>query len=123
MEEKMLIFLPKVTSEAFDKLDNLIEMYQQAAWLWAEPEIVRQYAIDFIATLTPKKLLDRRYINEDTVSLHPFNMSWLLDDIPKPMEPMLEENKSKRPCKASNPAKPGNLAKRKKPNKDENIHV
>ena len=84
LEEKIRIFLPKGKAEALDRLDNLIELYQQAAW--AEPELVRQSAIDFIVSLTPHDLLDRRYINEDTVDLHPFTMSWLLDT-PTPAAP------------------------------------
>ena len=75
LEDKINIFIPKVKEEALHKIDTLIDLYLLT---WSEPEVVRQSAMDFIVSLTPYDLLDRRYINEDTVVLHPFNMSWLL---------------------------------------------
>ena len=108
--ERIHLFLPKVKAEALDNLDKLIELYQDAAW--AEPELLRQSAMDFILKLTPEKLIDRRYINEDTVALHPFNMTWLLDT-PQPLAP-LEQAKPTKP-------KPTKNAKDSKKRKSEEI--
>ena len=92
LEERIALFLPKVKTEALDKLENLIELYQQSAW--TEPEI-RQYATDFIISLKTDDLIDRRYINEDTVELHPFNMTWLLDMPPTAAPEQLKPTKPK----------------------------
>ena len=35
----------------------------------------------FIEFLQTEDLLDRRYVNEDSVIEHPFNMSWLTDPV------------------------------------------
>ena len=76
--DRIRLFLPLVKAEALDKIDNLVALYHQAAW--AEQEVVRQSAVDFIKSLSAADLQDRRYINEDTVQMHPFNMSWLNAD-------------------------------------------
>ena len=78
LEERIRIFLPIVKAEALDKIDNLIALYQQAAWV--ENEVVRQSGVDIISSISQSDLQDRRFINEDTVQMHPFNMSWLNAD-------------------------------------------
>ena len=98
LKEKISLFLPKVKSEALDKLENLIQLYLYQQW--TEPEI-RQYATDFIVSLTPDDLLDRKYINEDTVELYPFNMTWLLDVPPAAAPEQLKPTKPKSGKKAS----------------------
>ena len=103
LEERIALFLPKVKAEALDNLDNLLRLYQQAAW--ADPELVRQSAMDFILKLTPAKLMDRRYINEDTVELHPLNMTWLLDT-PQHLAPLEQPEPTKpKPTKNTKDSK------------------
>ena len=116
LPDRISLFLPKVKAEALDKLDNLIEMYQQATW--AEPELVRQSAMDFILALTADDLLDRRYINEDTVELHPFNMTWL-QDTPNPIAPPQQPTPTKsKPTKSVKDSK-----KRKSENNEIEVHL
>ena len=95
LEERIRLFLPMVKAEAIDKIDNLIALYQQAAW--AENEVIRQSAVDFISSISKSDLQDRRYINEDTVQMHPFNMSWLNADYI--MEPSPTDSSPQPPVK------------------------
>ena len=113
LDDRIRLYLPKVKAEALDKLDNLIKLYQQAAW--AESEEVRKCCADFIVLLTPKDLQDRRYINEDTVELHPLNMSWLLDT-PEPAASAPPQSPVKKPAQSGK--KPsGKKPSGKKPSK------
>ena len=113
LDERLRLFLPKVRAEALDKLDNLIRLCQPEAYpVDPTPEQthammgVERQCTDFIISLTPDDLQDRRYINEDTVELYPYNMTWLLDTVttvttasPPPKQPV------KKPAKKSKAVK------------------
>ena len=105
LKDRIRFWLHKVKAEALDKFDNLINLYQEAAW--AESEVMRQYGVDFIVSLQPKDLQDRRYINEDTVELYPFNMSWLTATYIEPTATACPQPEKTQPAKTkSKPKKP-----------------
>ena len=111
LEERIRLFLPMVKAEAIDKIDNLIALYQQAAW--AENEVVRQSGVDIISSISQSDLQDRRFINEVTVQMHPFNMSWLnADCITEPYT----TTDSSTPPPVKKPALPKNIKTQSKPN-------
>ena len=121
LEERIRIFLPKVKAEAIDKIDNLIALYQQAAW--AESEVAQQCGVDFIVSLSRDDLEDRRFINEDTVELYPFNMSWLISNCTtepstttaiSPEQPVIKPDLAKNIIKNQSQPKPKNKPTKRK---------
>ena len=81
LAEKMKLFLPRAQTDALNRLDSLFFLYQQTAWVDDEQAHL-EIGANFIELLQPYDLLDRRYINEDSVIDHPFNTSWLTDQLP-----------------------------------------
>ena len=79
LKEKIEIFLPKVKDEALSRLNNLFHLYQQYAWVEDEQAFI-EGGKTFIATIQADHLLDRRYVNEDTVIECPFDTSWLAEE-------------------------------------------
>ena len=79
IKDKIELFLPRAKDEALARLNNLFHLYQQTAW-----EDDEQVLIDggrtFIVKLNVNHLMDRRYVNEDTVMENPYNTSWLADE-------------------------------------------
>jgi len=81
LEEKINLFLPTVQEEALERLEALFDMYQQTRIDLYNP-LNKNYIVDggdFIKQISLQHLLDRMYINEDTVTEYPFNLSWLMD--------------------------------------------
>jgi len=79
LNEKFSLFLPKVKSEALERIDRLFDIFKLTNWIHDN----RQYTIagvEFIKQITATDLLDRRYVNEDTAEEHVLDMSWLADD-------------------------------------------
>jgi hypothetical protein len=81
LAEKMELFLPRAKTDALNRLESLFFIYQQTAWVDDEQAHL-EIGANFIELLQPYDLLDRRYINEDSVIDHPFNTSWLTDQLP-----------------------------------------
>ena len=76
IKDKIELFLPRVKDEALSKFDNLFHLYQQTAWVDDE-QIFIEGGRAFIGHLKADHLLDRRYINEDTVMEYQYNTTWL----------------------------------------------
>ena len=81
LKEKVARFLPRAKAEALTRLDQLFSLYHQTAWV-DDDHIHLKSGEQFIDFLKAEDLLDRRYVNEDSVIEHPFNMSWLTDHDP-----------------------------------------
>ena len=81
LKEKVARFLPRAKAEALTRLDQLFSLYHQTAWV-DDDHIHLKSGGQFIEFLKAEDLLDRRYVNEDSVIEHPFNMSWLTDHDP-----------------------------------------
>ena len=87
LKEKVARFLPRAKNEALTRLDKLFSLYHQTAWV-DDDHIHIKSGEQFIEFLKTEDLLDRRYVNEDSVIEHPFNMSWLTD--PVDLDPVLQ---------------------------------
>ena len=87
LKEKVARFLPRAKNEALTRLDKLFSLYHQTAWV-DDDHIHLKSGGQFIEFLKAEDLLDRRYVNEDSVIEHPFNMSWLTD--PVDLDPVLQ---------------------------------
>ena len=72
-------FLPRAKDEALLRLNNLFHLYQQHAWVDDEQTFI-EGGKTFIANLQADHLLDRRYVNEDSVIECPFDTTWLADE-------------------------------------------
>ena len=81
-------FLPKAKYDALTRLDNLYEMYAKTTLL-VEGVAYKEAGEDFIEFLQPHHVLDRRYVNEDSVYDHPFDVSWLVDESSETQIPLL----------------------------------
>ena len=81
-------FLPKAKYEALTRLDKLYEMYAKTTLL-VEGVAYKEAGEDFIEFLQPHHVLDRRYVNEDSVFEYPFDPSWLMDESPETQIPLL----------------------------------
>ena len=79
LKEKINIFIHRAKDEALTKINNLFHIYQQSAWVDDE-QMVIEAGKTFIANLTANGLMDRRYVNEDTVMEYPYNTSWVADE-------------------------------------------
>ena len=77
--ERIRLFLPKVKSEALSRVENLLQLYQHNAWISDEQEFL-DGGTKFIKNLSIANLIDRRYINEDTVFEHPYDSSWVANE-------------------------------------------
>ena len=75
LEEKTRIFFPRAKEEALSKFYN---MYGQA-WIDNESAFIEDGKA-FIKNIDFLDLLDRRYVNEDTVMEYPYNTTWLSDE-------------------------------------------
>ena len=76
LKNKIGFFLPRVKEEAISRMDNLFHIFQQMAWIDNEDVFIRG-GRSFIANLEIDNLVDRRYINEDTVVEYPYNTTWI----------------------------------------------
>ena len=83
MEKKIEMFLPRAKKEALERLDYIFHIYKQTNCISdADDQMFLEAGENFIQELDPDDLLDRRYINEDSVVEHgPFDISWLTDQI------------------------------------------
>ena len=80
--KKVERFLPKAKYDALSRLDQLCHLFAKTVCI--ENEVVdRQAGEVFIEFLQPHNLLDRRYVNEDSVCVYPFDASWLVDSTPE----------------------------------------
>ena len=96
LKEKIKMFLPRAKADALTRLDRLFSLYQQSSWVEDERAHLEagENCIEF---LTPDDLLDRRFINEDTVLEYPFNPSWLSDELSPVVSDMLGVSSSTLP--------------------------
>ena len=72
-------FLPKAKQEALTRIDNLFELYAKTTWI-VDGVAYKEGAEVFIEDLESHHILDRRYVNEDSVFDHPFDTSWLVGE-------------------------------------------
>ena len=79
LEKKIELFLPRIKEEALARLDNLFHIYQQTAWVEDEQVLIKASRA-FITELTVDHLLDRRFVNEDSILEFPYDTSWSLSD-------------------------------------------
>ena len=79
LKDKIKIFLPRAKEEALSKLNNIFYIFQQRAWIDDELLFIEEGKA-FIKDINYFDLLDRRYVNEDTVMEYPYNTSWLSDE-------------------------------------------
>ena len=80
-------FLPKAKYDALTRLDKLYEMFTKTAWI-VDGVAYKEAGEDFIEFLQPHDVLDRRYVNEDSVCDHPFDSTWLVDTPPEAQMPL-----------------------------------
>jgi len=76
LKEKIGLFLPRVKDEALSKIEILLYLYQQNAWINEEQAFI-EAGKNFIKKLNIDDLLDRRYVNEDAVMEHQYNTTWV----------------------------------------------
>ena len=79
LKEKIRIFLPRAKEEAISKLDNMFHLFQEKVWIDDESAFI-EAGREFIKNIDFLDLLDRRYVNEDTVLEYPYNTTWLSDE-------------------------------------------
>ena len=77
LNDKIELFLPRAKDEALARLNNLFHLYQQKAW---EDVDYIEDSRAFIAKLKVNHLIDRRYVNEDSVVMYPYNTTWLYEE-------------------------------------------
>ena len=87
MESKISLFLPKAKKEAFDRVVPLLDLYKETNWV-GDSDIFIEAGEQFINNLEPAHLLDRRFINEDSVQDHPLNLTWMDTPTRRVMEPL-----------------------------------
>ena len=75
--ERIEMFLPQAKSEAFEKMERLIVLFQQSFNLLQNKDAYLQVGKTFLENLQPKQVLDRRFINEDTEEMFQYDDSWL----------------------------------------------
>ena len=76
LKEKIVLFLPRAKEDAISRVNNLFHLYQQTAWVDDE-QVFIEGGTAFIKKITVDHLLDRRFVNEDTVMEYPYNTTWL----------------------------------------------
>ena len=120
LTERMEMFLPRAKSEAARRIGKLYNVFQQSSWV-DDAHTHIQDGEYFITKLQPDDLLDRRYVNEDSVIEYPYDVSWLYDvenieSLPEapfnllmPVIPFLDE-----PTGSTLPSAPASSLKRKR---------
>ena len=83
LSDRIDMFLPQAKSEAFEKMERLIVLFQQSFNLLQNKDAYLQVGRSFLENLQPKQVLDRRFINEDTEEMFQYDDSWLTfeDDV------------------------------------------
>ena len=76
LKERIAHFLPTASEEAHSNLSNLFHIFSTTMWI-EDNDLYLEGGRQFISSITPSMLRDRRYINEDSVFEYPFNTSWL----------------------------------------------
>ena len=120
-------FLPKAKYDALTRLDSLFNMFGKTTYV--ESLLASAYveaAEQFLDSLQPHQVLDRRYVNEDSVIEHPFDQTWLLTSLPVPQNeqihmeiPFLAMDNTLPSIEEVGPAnKKMKTSKRKRPIKD-----
>jgi len=84
LKQRIELFLARAKTDALERLNNLFFMYQQTAWVDDE-QMHLEAGENLIEFLRPEDLMDRRFVNEDSVLEYPFNTSWLTAEM-TPME-------------------------------------
>lgn len=103
LEKRIYKFFSHAVVEALEHLMSLLSEYQVTHVLFEEPSFYLNSGHAFIEALRPEQLVDRRYINEDTGLLFPFDSSWVRPTqlkIPEPdqsVEDMIDEDKLVKP--------------------------
>ena len=77
LPDRIDMFLPQAKSEAFEKMERLIVLFQQSFNLLQNKEAYLQIGRSFLENLQPKQVLDRRFINEDTEEMFQYDDSWV----------------------------------------------
>ena len=77
LTERIDMFLPQAKTEALEKMDRLITLFQQSFNLLQNKEAYLQIGITFVENLLPKQVIDRRFINEDTEEMFQYDDGWV----------------------------------------------
>ena len=78
LKDRIKLFLPRAKDEALARLNNLFHLYHSLYQKACVDYIEGSRA--FIAKLTVNHLIDRRYVNEDSVVMYPYNTTWLYEE-------------------------------------------
>ena len=78
LKDRIVHFLPIAREEASQEknLSNLFQIFASNMWI-EDNNLYLEGGRQFISSITPSMLRDRRYVNEDSVLEYPFNTSWL----------------------------------------------
>ena len=77
LTERIDMFLPQAKTEALEKMERLITLFQQSFNLLQNKEAYLQIGITFVENLLPKQVIDRRFINEDTEEMFQYDDGWV----------------------------------------------
>jgi len=113
LEIKIKMFLPKAKKEALERLECLFNLYKQTNWV-GEERLFIESAEHFLNDLEAQHLSDRRFINEDSVVEHPFNLTWLTNDFSMKEDPLAPISTVEPMTKPVKPTKPTRSRKRSK---------
>ena len=78
-EEKVFMFLPQAKLDALTRYDKLYELFTKTTYI-LDDVACREAGEHFIELMQPNDILDRRFINEDSVLEYEFDLSWLNDE-------------------------------------------
>ena len=77
LDVRIYKFFNSAIAEALSNFGKLFIAYQETHTLLEEPNAYLKDGANFIQSLHPEQLVDRKYINEDTGSVFPFDSSWV----------------------------------------------
>ena len=80
---RLSLFMPQVVTEILQRMDKLVQLFYLRCHYNIDRDYVNQ-AKQFVQQITHLDLVDRRYINEGTSSLHPYDVSWLDPEVAAP---------------------------------------
>ena len=80
LDAKIEMFLPMAKNNAQNRINQLYELFTRTTYV--DSFLSNSYieaGQAFIESLELRSIIDRRYINEDSVIEHPFDQTWLVD--------------------------------------------
>jgi hypothetical protein len=81
LDVRIYKFFNSAIAEALSNFGKLFIAYQEAHTLSEEPNAYLKDGANFIQSLHPDQLLDRKYINEETESVFSFDSRWATHEV------------------------------------------